>query len=242
MLNCKNCGAPLSLNDAFCPHCGTPNPEAQEHIRKLQTLDHEFQMAQDEVHLEVKKSRKGYGVLVSLVMVLLANLILIPFHLASYDIADSIRISRMGDEEIQHTLDTLLENGEFAELYIFTNKYDLPYSKYAEYNRVAYLGSSYVNLIENLTNYLYNRNNYTDPLVQVCRNITEFKSEYRYYLKWAEDEKLIPYANRLNSDFNAVAKEYLNLTDEDLLEAENMTDSALLVRVNERLNDEKAKQ
>ena len=36
MVNCKNCGAPLTLNDAFCPHCGTPNPEAQEHLKKAE--------------------------------------------------------------------------------------------------------------------------------------------------------------------------------------------------------------
>ena len=49
MVNCKNCGAPLSLNDAFCPHCGTPNPEAQEHLRKLEALDQQFQRF-DEKH------------------------------------------------------------------------------------------------------------------------------------------------------------------------------------------------
>lgn len=64
------------------------------------------------------------------------------------------------------------------------------------------------------------------------------KTEYKQYLRWAEDDSFLPYAEQLKSDFDAVAREYLKLTDEDLLEAENMTDSALLVRVNERLNDE----
>ena len=41
MVNCKNCGAPLSLEDAVCPHCGTPNPEAQEHLKKLKDLGYE---------------------------------------------------------------------------------------------------------------------------------------------------------------------------------------------------------
>ena len=39
MVNCKNCGAPLTLDSAFCPYCGTHNPEAQEHLEKLQQLD-----------------------------------------------------------------------------------------------------------------------------------------------------------------------------------------------------------
>ena len=227
MVNCKNCGAPLSLNDAFCPHCGTPNPEAQEHLRKLEALDD-----------EVRKSKKGYGVLVILVMLLLANLILIPFHMAGYEIAEKIQVSKIGDEEIRKKLDTFLENGDYAEMYLFTDKYNLPYQNYAEYNRIAYLGSYYVSLIENVTNYQYNQDNYSDPLVRACRNIIDFKTEYKQYLRWAEDDSFLPYAEQLKSDFDAAAKEYLKLTDEDLLEAEHMTDSALLVRVNERLNDE----
>ena len=239
MVNCKNCGAPLSLNEAYCPHCGTPNPEAQEHLRKLAALDNEFHKAQDEVRDEVKKSRKGYGVLVILVMVLLANLALIPLHIASYDIADRIRLSSaMSDEEIRAKLDAFLEEGEFAELYLFTEKYNLSYQDYREYTRVAYLASYYVNFIEHVTNYLYNPEPYSDPLVQACRDITEFKSEYRNQLRWADETDDMSYAEQLNSDFDAAVKEYLKLTDEDLAEAENMTNSALLVRVNERLNNE----
>ena len=238
MVNCKNCGAPLSLNDAFCPNCGTPNPEAQEHLRKLKTLDHAFQKAQSEVRNEVQKSKKGYGVLVVLVMVLLANLILIPFHMASYEIAEQIGRSRMSDSEIREKLSSLLENGEYAELYLFTDQYSLPYSEYGEYTRIAGLASNYVYLLENLSNYLYNPDPYSDPLVRACQNIIDFKSEYRSYLRWADDSDLTVYAERLNQDFDAAVKEYLKLTDEDLADAENMTNSALLVKVNERLNNE----
>ena len=238
MVNCKNCGAPLSLNDAVCPHCGTPNPEAQEHLNKLAALDREFRKAQSEVKFEVKKSRKAYGVLVILVMLLGANLILIPFHMAGYEIADRIAVSNMGEAEIRSRLDTLLQEREFSELYLFTNKYNLSYKEFGQYNRIAYLASYYVSLIKNMTNYRYNDDPYSDPLVRACRDISDFKSEYRNYLRWEEDKAFLPYAEQLNEDFDAVAKEYLKLTDEDLSEAETMTDSELLVRVTERMKDE----
>ena len=111
MVNCKNCGAPLSLEDAVCPHCGTPNPEAQEHLKKLKDLDRKFQSARFEVVDEVKKSKKGYGLLVILVMILLANLFLIPVHSASYEIAERIIASRMSVKQIRDTMDTFLEDG-----------------------------------------------------------------------------------------------------------------------------------
>ena len=56
MVNCKNCGAPLSLEEAVCPHCGTPNPEAQEHLKKLAQLNSAFEQTQYEVVDEVKNT------------------------------------------------------------------------------------------------------------------------------------------------------------------------------------------
>ena len=238
MVNCKNCGAPLSLKDAYCPHCGTPNPEAQEHLRKLRALDREFQNAKSEVRSEVQKSRKGYGVLVILVIVLLANLSLIPLHMASYEIADRIRISRMKDSEIRTKMDALLEAGEFSELFLFVNHYNLSYTDYGPYCRIGYLASDYVSFLENVTSFRYDPEPYTDPLVKACQNIIDFKTEYRSVLRWEEDETFRVYTEALNRDFDAAAREYLKLTDEDLQDAENMTGSALLVRVNERMHDE----
>ena len=43
MLNCKNCGAPLSPEEAVCAYCGTPNPQAQESLRKQKALDKALQ-------------------------------------------------------------------------------------------------------------------------------------------------------------------------------------------------------
>ena len=45
MVNCKKCGAPLSINEAVCPYCGEANPEAQAHLKKLRELDARFERA-----------------------------------------------------------------------------------------------------------------------------------------------------------------------------------------------------
>ena len=80
MVNCKNCGAPLSLNDLKCPYCGTENKEAIEHLKKLKSLEKGYRKAQKEVSEEVQRSKRSYGPLIVLVIVLLANLLLLPFH------------------------------------------------------------------------------------------------------------------------------------------------------------------
>ena len=123
MVNCKNCGAPLSLNEAYCPHCGTANPEAQEHLKKLKILDERFEDASREVAAEVKKSKRGYGILLILVMLLLANLVVFVMHQMTYEIADRIIAGKMSESEIRSQLDEFLDKGEYIELELFMKKF-----------------------------------------------------------------------------------------------------------------------
>ncbi len=235
MVNCKNCGAPLTLEDAVCPHCGTPNPEAQEHLRKLAKLDRDFRKTKTEVAEEVRKSKSGYGVLVILVMVLLANLFMIPLHAATYDIAEKIVASKMGSAMIRETMDELLEEGEYIEMAVFNDKYQLSYQEYGDYNRIAFLAEYYNRLISNVTDYLYGKDPYNDPLVSACQNIKDFVSEYEYSGRYIDDRKMTKYIEDLNGEFEAYIRTYLKLTDEDIAEINDMSNSELLLRISERM-------
>lgn len=238
MVNCKNCGAPLTLEDAVCPHCGTPNPEAKEHLEKLAKLDRDFRKTKTEVAEEVRKSKSGYGVLVILVMVLLANLFMIPLHAATYDIAEKIVASKMGSAMIRETMDELLEEGEYIEMAVFNGKYQLSYQEYGDYNRIAFLAEYYNRLISNVTDYLYGKDPYNDPLVSACQNIKDFVSEYEYSGRYIDDRKMMKYIEDLNEEFEAYIRIYLKLTDEDIAGINDMSNSELLLRISERMAHE----
>ena len=235
MVNCKNCGAPLTLEDAVCPHCGTPNPEAKEHLEKLAKLDRDFRKTKTEVAEEVRKSKSGYGVLVILVMVLLANLFMIPLHASSYDISEKIIASKMGKVRIKETMDELLEQGEYIEMAIFANKFRLSYQEYGDYNRIAYLAEYYNRMIGNVTDYYYGKDPFNDPLVSACQNIKDFISEYGYAGRYIDDRRMMKYVEDLNAEFEAYIKATLKLTDEDIAEINDMSNSQLLLRINERM-------
>ncbi len=237
MVNCKNCGAPLSLNDAVCPHCGTPNPEAQEHLKKLAQLDRDYKKTKKEVAAEVRKSKKGYGILVVLVMLLLANLVLIGFHGASYGIADRIRASRMTDSEILSVIESLEEEGEYIEMNIFMNKFDLPYSKYGDHAWLAYLADYYQRLIDDMSDCLYMNDPYSDPLMKVCEDVISFKDEYVRTVRRDEmDPAVMAHVERLNGEFDLFLKAYLKLNDEDIASIGDLSASQLLLLANERMN------
>ena len=234
MVNCKNCGAPLTLNDAFCPYCGTPNPEAQEHLKKLQQLDAQFENASLEVATEVKKSRKGYGILLILVMLLLANLVVFVLHSATYDIADRIIAGKMSDSEIKAQLDEFLDKGEYIELELFMKKFTLSYKDYRDYNLIANLAGYQDRMIDAVTQYLYGTENYSDPLVRICEAVTDYEEEYSY-LKKSDSETVRFHIEQINTEVNGFLKSYLKLTDEDLAGLKDMNSSSVLILVNERL-------
>ncbi|MCR5067528.1 MAG: zinc ribbon domain-containing protein [Erysipelotrichaceae bacterium] len=239
MVNCKNCGAPLTLKDAVCPHCGTPNPEAQEHLKKLKKLEKEYASAQNEVKEEVKQVRSGYSLLVILAILLLANLILVPLHSASYEIAERIIAKRMPDNEITARMDELLEEGEFIEFKVFTDKFILSYSKYGEYLTVASLADDYNRILENTNNYFYGTNNYSDPLVRLCENIGDFKESYQYAQRREMSQKMTDYVEKINGEVDRVLRVYLHFTDADIESIPDLSSSALLILMNERLGYEK---
>ena len=36
MMKCKYCGGNLTLEQAYCPHCGRPNEEAAQHVKDME--------------------------------------------------------------------------------------------------------------------------------------------------------------------------------------------------------------
>lgn len=36
MMKCKYCGGNLTLEQAYCPHCGRPNEEAEQHVKDME--------------------------------------------------------------------------------------------------------------------------------------------------------------------------------------------------------------
>ncbi|MBQ6293717.1 MAG: zinc-ribbon domain-containing protein [Lachnospiraceae bacterium] len=238
MVNCKNCGAPLTLNDAFCPYCGTPNPEAQEHLKKLQQLDAQFENASREVATEVKKSKKGYGILLILVMLLVANLVVFILHFASYDIADRIIAGKMSEAEIKAKLDEFLDASEYIEMDLFMDKFSLSYRDYEDYSKISYLAGYQNRMIEYMTQYLYGTENYGDPLVRTCQAVLDYEEEYVSLMKRENSEKALYHMDKINTEVNGFLKSYLKLTDEDIAGIKDMSESSLLILVNERLSHE----
>ena len=238
MVNCKKCGAPLSLDTPKCPYCGEENQEAIEHLKKLKSLEKGYREAQKEVSEEVQRARSSYGPMIILIIVMLANIILLPLHGGSYSFAERINAKKYTKEEINAKLDEMLDEGKYAEFYEFIDHYDLHYSDYSDYYSVFNLAMDYSYICEYLTDYRFSSEYYTDPLVKACEYIKDYQEEHNFTFKRIESEKIRKYAEKLDSEYELLLKTFLNFTDEDIASIEELSDAQLVVLAAGRLNNE----
>ena len=187
----------------------------------------------------MKKSRKGYSILVILVMLLLANTVIFGMHRMSYEIAERITAGRMTESEIKAHLDQLLEEGEYIELDLFMNRFSLSYRDYEDYSKISYLAGLQSRVIEAMTRYLYSSDAYDDPLVKTCQAIVDYEEEYASLKKRENSESVRFHMEKINAEVNGFLRNYLGLTEEDIAGLKDLNESALLILVNERLNHEK---
>ena len=238
MVNCKNCGAPLALENAFCPHCGTANPEAQEHLKKLAELDKDYQKARYEVVNEVKKNKKGYGVLTILVVVLLMNLVLIPLHSSSYRLANKIIANQRNTAEVKKELDSFIKSKDYAQFVVTYDKYSADYKTFSDFNRIYYMASDYMRIKQSVTNYNFGKEMYRDALVNSCEYIKDFKDDYVRYTDYAQDDAYYNEVMLLNENLDLFLNTFLKLNQEDLDSISEISESELLILISKRLANE----
>ena len=238
MVNCKNCGAPLTLEDAVCPHCGTPNPEAQEHLRKLAQLDKDYKKTKKEVFQEVGKTKKGYKLLVILVMLLLANIVLFVLHGASYEIAESLNAQTLELDEIKANMNEYLDNKEYTKFLVYYDRYETRYRDFEEYYPIYYAVYNYDHVMESFGDYLYEKDSYTDQLVRTCQFIADYEDEYSRIMKRDLSAFTKKHLEAINEEFELYLKTYLKLTEEDIVSIRDLSSSQVLILVSGRLNNE----
>ena len=56
MMKCKYCGVNLTLEQAYCPHCGRPNEEAAQHVKDMEHYKSNFEDTKSDVYEVAEKN------------------------------------------------------------------------------------------------------------------------------------------------------------------------------------------
>ena len=120
-MKCNNCGAPIQMNQKFCPNCGSPNVEFKKHIDDMEQYNKKFNSTRSKVIGNSKWFVKYIAPITALVITMTALTLAIigKNSMIGYDIArkNQQKYYSSHSDEIQTKLKLLLEAGDYATLY-----------------------------------------------------------------------------------------------------------------------------
>ncbi len=138
-MNCPHCGAPVTLEQGFCPSCGMPNKQAAQHSRDMAHYNNEFEKTRRGVYGTLKAYK---GITARLLVFVIAIVVMI-VAFALMNNAYSIHKNRMmkeakeHGEEIEAQILEYLEYGDYVTLYFYSEHYALTNHSYEKDSRFA---------------------------------------------------------------------------------------------------------
>ena len=152
-MKCENCGANLRIEDAFCPYCGAPNPDAIHHRQDMQEYQQKFQRTQRDVYRSAKKfSLINIRIIIVLVLVVLL-LVTVMLNSSHYEISRWIRHTRTAAQSEEHRakLTELEAEGKYQAFYEYYSSNDMYYfDEVKDFSIVYYVSSCYASAIDSL--------------------------------------------------------------------------------------------
>ena len=72
MMKCKYCGGNLTLEQAYCPHCGRPNEEAEQHVKDMEHYKSNFEDTKSDVYEVAEKNTEimSHTIIITVLVVL----------------------------------------------------------------------------------------------------------------------------------------------------------------------------
>lgn len=247
-MKCKNCGAELTMLEKFCPNCGTPNEQSQQHIKDMEHYEHEFSDTQKEVVRNSKWFIKYIAPVTSLVIAGIAAVIVTiqANHLWGYNLAEQKqkKYNQTHEQGIKEHLQTLLDNGQYEEVYQLYTRLNQRMSGtgnsgwYDFYN----MTEGYLRLRNAIMFYYnpelsehYSKETALNNAAEAICMITGSAQGKSYRERAAES---IPYMEDIKEKAGLFLKDYCNFTQADIDSLENRDRTSVIALLTRRMFDE----
>ena len=91
-MKCSKCGAPIQLNQKYCPNCGSLNEENAKHVSDMENYDSKFNKTRKQVVSNSKWFVKYMAPITAMVIAIIAIAAAIVWNqaLGGYDLAHAI--------------------------------------------------------------------------------------------------------------------------------------------------------
>ncbi|MDO5132191.1 MAG: hypothetical protein Q4D81_04295 [Eubacteriales bacterium] len=143
-MKCKNCGGEISLEELYCPYCGSPNTEARQHARDMQKYRTAFQQTKEDVTLRAGRQSRRTVQIAAITFLLLAIAANIFIQVNSFALSGIWRKSRAAKntEEYLEQAEQYLDDEDYIAFSAYFSRMQLSsntdnFDKYYPVYRIA---------------------------------------------------------------------------------------------------------
>ena len=243
-MKCPNCNGVLGLEDEVCPYCGTPNAMAAQHQADMAHYREEYQRTQNDVIAKTSAMQSHGSWLVILVVLLVAFVVGIVLNVNAWDIGYMIRESNVeaNTEQNNAAMDAYLEQGDYGQFLGYYDAYDVYLGNNYAYSGVHSAAAAYVDLlsyvsdIHNERSHSFSDNRISDTCTYLAHDLNRIftvEQDYSYDLdRYLPADKKV-YVDDIRERARVIAQAYFGLSDEDIREIPNMSESKLAKLIEE---------
>ena len=153
-MNCAHCGAPVTLEEKYCPHCGQPNIQAARHSEDMARYRNEFENTRRGVHVTLRAYKGITARLILFIIALVSTIVTFGMWNSAY----SIHRNRMNKYAVQHSdevkaqMDMYRSHKDYVSLASYADYYALDRYSYGKedvfdsYYPVVQISRSYSNI------------------------------------------------------------------------------------------------
>ena len=232
-MKCKYCGGEIQLEELYCPYCGRPNEEAQQHARDMRRFQAEFQQTKTDVTAKAGNASRIAVRIAAIAFLIVGITINIILQANSWSIRHSIERRNANKNASVHReiLEEYLENEDYIGFAAYCSAQNLPMSDevYDDCYAVYRIAGSYRYAAEQIMK-LVNRERYASADTTVKYTI-EYVQEFYETLdpesyRWDDsyDEKETQaHIAKMKHSMEALLITYLGMTPEEASGMESLS-------------------
>lgn len=248
-MKCNNCGAPLQLNQKFCPNCGSPNEQALKHVNDMENYDKKFNRTRSKVISNSKWFVKNITpiAVVMLSAIVLAAALIANNSMLGYRLAENSnkKYNKEHNDEIQIQLRELLDNEDYGTLYelyetadriIITDDYKYGWSSFYsilyDYLEIRRAICGIKEAEGDSSSYSWD-----DSLNRAARSIVDLEDTMNRLVSFdtSRSKESQSYAENILDKAHLFIKAYCDFTDDDIAKLPDMNQTEVITLLTRRL-------
>lgn len=212
-MKCSHCGQEIPDNFTICPYC------AHEVSDKVILSKHTFKIS------------AGYASFVILVLLLIVNLVLLPFHENYFGLSEFMlkQSLKSYENDLDEEFNLALENKDYSTAYALLTPLSSVIYDYDQYYHYYYVLDDYIDIKTEVNHIIYpSMNYYGDPIAKLARHIVTFNEDYNNAIKQNNENAVF---DDIRSAMNNYLKVYLNMSEADLITLNSSTNESDVVSI-----------